>query len=93
MNKTKFLGCNKLTIKFASTATPKVTIQGPNSDGSFVLFAVAGITKTSMHFKPDKEFDETSMMREKCKSIITFDKNTMVHVQKGSYCLLFILND
>jgi hypothetical protein len=69
--------------KLATSAKPKVTLV-PNKDGTYSFCASSGLIKTNMIFRPGVDFDEQSMLREKCRSVIYFQGNTMTHLQRGS---------
>lgn len=66
-----------------SALKPKVVLI-KNKNGSYSFNSSAGIMKTNYRFVLNEEFEETGIMRDRARSVVSFHGNTMVHVQKGS---------
>lgn len=66
----------------ASSAKPKVALKR-NPDGTFSFTSSAGLLKTNYVFQLGVDFEEEAMNGARSRSIITFNGNTMVHIQKG----------
>lgn len=68
--------------KFATSAKPKVSLLR-NKDGTYTFASSAGLLRTKMIFSIGVEFEEHSFDGSRCRSLINFHGNTMVHTQKG----------
>lgn len=77
-----FTGVNMLTRKLANSAKPKVSLI-KNSNGTYSFRSSAGLLGTNIDFIPDVEFDEKTMERGVCRSVISFEGNRMIHIQRG----------
>jgi hypothetical protein len=78
--------------QLAKAAKPKVVLSKDVRDANLYSFnSSTGVLKTQYKFRLGEEFNEVGMSGDQCKSVINFQGNTMVHLQKGENFKIFIL--
>lgn len=66
----------------ASKLTPTVRLEKEDKD-YYTFHFISSFKNESIKFKPNEEFSEETMDGRKVKSLVTFEGNKMILLQKG----------